>query len=191
MNTIFFLARCGILLAFVAHAQVKPRDFLIDDSKDYVYLKFDHLGKRQRLNGDQVSQGLWIRLVNNCRIPVIVATFDPGTSDPGVGVYDEIVAKREHGPMPQLGRQPRHSAGQEPIPEGYAPSDTYSTTRVLPGGDVLFSVPANHVGPSWSLHIRFYLGFEGAVYGSGPFSVLTFTLADVPDEFRPSISAGR
>ena len=36
---------------------------------------------------DEVSQGFWIRLVNNCRVPVVVAMFNPGTDDPGSGIY--------------------------------------------------------------------------------------------------------
>jgi hypothetical protein len=76
-----------LLTGLLASAQVRTRDFLIDPSKDYVYLEFDHLGSRERIGGDEVSQGLWIRLVNNCRVPVVVAMFNPGTDDPGPGIY--------------------------------------------------------------------------------------------------------
>jgi hypothetical protein len=76
-----------LLTGLLASAQVRTPDFLIDPSKDYVYLEFDHLGSRVRIGGDEVSQGLWIRLVNNCRVPVVVAMFNPGTDDPGSGIY--------------------------------------------------------------------------------------------------------
>jgi hypothetical protein len=49
-------------------------------------LEFDHLGSRERIGGDEVSQGLWIRFVNNCRVPVVVAMFNPGTDDPGSSI---------------------------------------------------------------------------------------------------------
>ena len=89
MKTVFLYAVQGVMLltALWASAQVKTTDFLIDSSKDYVYLKFDHLGRRERLGGDEVSKGLWIRLVNNCRVPVVVAMFNPGTDDRGSGIY--------------------------------------------------------------------------------------------------------
>ena len=74
-----------LLTGLLASAQVRTPDFLIDPSKDYVYLEFDHLGSRERIGGDEVSQGLWIRLVNNCRVPVVVAMFNPGADDPVQG----------------------------------------------------------------------------------------------------------
>ena len=89
MKTIFMHAVQGgmLLTGLLASAQVRTPDFLIDPSKDYVYLEFDHLGSRERIGGDEVSQGLWIRLVNNCRVPVVVAMFNPGTDDPGSEIY--------------------------------------------------------------------------------------------------------
>src|SRR6266852_5851871 len=80
-----------LTVPFLAEATPKTRGFLIDPSKHYVYLKFDHVGEREPLSADETSRGLWLRFVNNCRIPVIVAIFDTGTANPGVGVYDEVV----------------------------------------------------------------------------------------------------
>jgi hypothetical protein len=191
MKTVFLYAVQGAMLltALWASAQVKTTDFLIDSSKDYVYLKFDHLGRRERLGGDEVSKGLWIRLVNNCRVPVIVATFDPGTGDPGSGIYDEVVPAAAKGPI-------LHSEGgqKKPLrssrltsakmPKGYSLPDTFSTASISPGESILFSVPANHVSPSWSLEIRFYLGPPGSLFGSGPYSVLSFDWVDIPEQFR-------
>lgn len=177
-----------LLTALWASAQVKTTDFLIDPSKDYVYLKFDHLGSRERLGGDEVSKGLWIRLVNNCRVPVIVATFDPGTGDPGSGIYDEVVPAAAKGPILHSGggkNQLRPSPlTPAKMPKGYSLPDTFSTTSISPGESILFSVPANHVSPSWSLEIRFYLGPPGALFGSGPYSVLSFDWVDIPEQFR-------
>jgi hypothetical protein len=188
-NVFLYAVQGGMLLtALWASAQVKTTDFLIDPSKDYVYLKFDHLGSRERLGGDEVSQALWIRLVNNCQVPVTVATFNPGTGDPGSGIYDEVVPAAAKGPI-------LHSEGpknqlrrsrltQAKMPKGYSLPDTFSTTSISPGESILFSVPANHVSPSWSLEIRFYLAPPGALFGSGPYSVLSFDWVDIPEQFR-------
>lgn len=181
---------CGLVLTVPrAAAQTKVTDFLIDTSKSYVYLKFDHLGGRKRLGGDEVDQGLWIRFVNNCRIPVILGTFSPGTGDPGIGVYDEIVAVAAKGPVVHLeksrnGRLRSFTQPAETMPEGYSPPDVFSTSRVLPGESLLFSVPANHVGPSWSLQVRFYFDVPGAVFGSGPYSLVSFDWVDIPEQLR-------
>lgn len=88
MKAISCMLSSGMLVTgLLASAQVRTPDFLIDPSKDYVYLEFHHLVSRERIGGDEVSQGLWIRLVNNCRVPVVVALFNPGTDDRGSGIY--------------------------------------------------------------------------------------------------------
>lgn len=179
---------CGMLLtALIASAQVKTSGFLIDSTKDYAYLQLDHVGDRKQLPGDTVSKGLWIRLVNNCRVPLVVATFDPGTGDPGMGVFDEVVPSVAKGPKLHLGGT-KSSSSQPRIaskaPEGYSLPDAFSSTRIPPGESILFSVPANHVGPSWSMQIRFYLSPSKEEYGSGPYSVVTFDWVDVPEQFR-------
>jgi hypothetical protein len=162
----------------------QTQGFLIDSSKHYVYLKFDHVGPRKPLASDTMSQGLWLRLVDNCRVPIIVATFDPGTGDPGVGVFDEVVAapvgrvvfhfKGEAQPKPATKTMP---------PSGYSHSDTFSTTTIAPGENLLFSVPLNHVGPSWDMEIHFYLDV-GDPYGTGPESIVSFDWDDIPEGLR-------
>jgi hypothetical protein len=177
------------MTALVASAQLKPAGFLIDSTKDYAYLKFDHFGDRRQLAGDTASKGLWIRLVNNCRVPLVVATFDPGTGDPGVGVYDEVIPVVAKGPRLRLEgiknapSQPSTAAAVG-MPQGYSLPDVFSTTRISPGESLLFNVPANHVGPSWSIQVQFYLAPSKEAYGSGPYSVLSFDWVDIPEQFR-------
>lgn len=168
----------------------QTQSFLIDPSKDYVYLKFDHVGPRKPLPSDTTSQGLWLRLVDNCRVPVVVAIFDPGTGDPGVGLFDEVVTA-------PIGHVVFHFKGEtrpKPVPKpkppsGYSPPDTFSTTTIAPGENLLFSVPLNHVGPSWGMDVRFYLDAVGDGFGSGPYSVVSFDWDDVPKEFRGDSTA--
>ena len=74
----------SIILSYGSDVGPKTGGFLIDPSKHYVYLKFDHVGDRHPLSRDEASKGLWLRLVNNCRIPIVVAIFNTGTADPGV-----------------------------------------------------------------------------------------------------------
>jgi hypothetical protein len=171
----------SVLSASAASAQVqkKPPSFVIDPSQPYVYLKFDHVGKRQPLSRHELDRGLWIRLVNNCRLPITVATFDTETSDPGIGVDDEIVPVDLNAPS----EQPNES-----IPEGYSSGDVVNTTTVAPGTSLLLSLLANHVGRSWELQIRFYLNVAGQdSYGYGPYSVASFNWPDVPKQFRDAV----
>lgn len=59
---------CGALSASAAlvQAQKNTSTFVIDQSEPYVYLKFDHTGRRQPLSSHEPDKGLWLRLVNNC-----------------------------------------------------------------------------------------------------------------------------
>ena len=174
-----------------ADPRPKTRDFLIDPSKHYVYLKFDHVGDREPLSTDEPRKGLWLRVVNNCRLPIIVAIFDTGTPNAEVGVYDEVVMPTVKRPLPilyfpgQAKSQPKPPASpQELPPEGYSLPDAFSTTVISPGDNLLFSVPVNHVGPSWYLQIRSYFELPGEGYGSGPYSVVSFDWQDIPEKFR-------
>jgi hypothetical protein len=169
-----------------------PPAFVIDPSEPYVYLKFDHVGKRQPLSRREPDRGLWIRLVNNCRLPITVATFDTETRDPGIGIDDEIVPVDLNAPPLGHASHPGENAPSErpneSIPEGYSSGDVVNTTTVAPGTSLLLSLPANHVGRSWKLQIQFYLNVAGkGSYGYGPYSVVSFNLPDVPKQFRDAV----
>jgi hypothetical protein len=167
-------------------------NFLLNPSEHYVYLKFDHVGSREPLSPDEPTKGLWLRLVNNCRIPVKVAIFNTENPGPntGIGVYDEVVPLAVKRPVPIFDSGPgksdqKHLAPpqQEP-PKGYSLPEVFSTTTISPGENLLLNLPLNHVGPSWDLQIRFYFELPGEGYGSGPYSVVSFDWQDIPKKFR-------
>jgi len=68
-----------LALASSGLAQMSPQQFVIDQSKPYVYLRFDHLGNREPAHGGESAKGLWLRLVNNCNLPIKISVFDVGT----------------------------------------------------------------------------------------------------------------
>jgi hypothetical protein len=195
MKTFFLsLLMCSTVLTVVPHVDDgrTKHDFLIDKSKAYVYLTFDHVGHREPLSADEPDKGLWLRLVNNCQVPITVATFNtenPG-HDRGIGVYDEVVSVAGKGHLPILhfpGKHenpPKTAQPQEDPPEGYSLTDVFSTTTISPGDELLFNVPRNHVGPSWYLQIRFYLALPGEGYGDGPYSVVSFDGQDIPKQLN-------
>ncbi len=166
-------------------AQDVMQKFVINPDKPYVYLKFDHIGKRKPLNRHEPDTGLWLRMENNCKVPIIVQVFDPGTGDPGVGVYDEVIPLDLN--APPLGRgirpgeKPFPETPQERPPKGYSPQEIVNTETIDPQHDLLFSVPINHVGHSWYFQVQFFLGSE---YGYGPRSLLDFAWVDIPEKFR-------
>lgn len=82
-------------LSFAATSAVAQtasvRDFVIDESKPYAYLKFDHIGPRKPVQDGEGDIGIWLRAVNNCRIPLVFASFVMPDGNPGVGLMDEVV----------------------------------------------------------------------------------------------------
>jgi len=164
-------------------AQTTP--FVMDANKPYVYLEFDHVGQRKPLGPDEGKQGLWLRFVNNCRVPVTIGTFGTGTEDPGIGVIDEVVAilPSGSGGIPELeGTRPRHAVKP---PEGYdVGAEVHSLATVDPGESVLFSVPLNHVSPDWYLRVEFTLDVSDRKVGDQPYSYADFRWDKLPDAVR-------
>src|SRR5947209_7194252 len=81
----------ALLIASTMQAQAPVTSFVIDESKPYVYLQLDHLGPRKPLHQGEPSTGIWLRIVNNCKVPISVPSYGIPTGDAGTGVLDEIV----------------------------------------------------------------------------------------------------
>lgn len=160
--------------------------FLLDSSKPYVYLAFDHAGDRTPIYPGEDKKGIWFKFVNNCRIPVAIKTFDPGNGDPGIGLQHEVI------PIPTasfggiLSSTDKSDRGQGRAelkpPAGYS-ADLATLKRVEPGESVLFSVPLNHLSPQWYLRVEFTLDVSGQ-RGDQPFSHAEFRWEALPRSVR-------
>lgn len=187
------MKRFSVCLLFLAATKIfaqngSVQDFVIDHSKPYVYLKFDHIGPRKPIQKGEVDTGLWIRVVNNCRIPIIFTSFSV-PDNPGVGLMDEVVDVE---PILQISYTPaekREAQEHERLrrlkhkPTGYS-SETAGVARVQPGDDLLFSVPLNHVDEDWYMRVRFTLDLNPSSISGGPFTYLPFYQWNIPKEFR-------
>lgn len=45
---------------------------MIDENKPFVYVRFDHIGAGTQRDEDEPATRIWLRLVNNCRVPIVV-----------------------------------------------------------------------------------------------------------------------
>src|SRR3954468_15275739 len=81
----------GLLLSGLLNAEPRTATISIDPARPYVQVVFDHIGIRKPLDSEETDRGLWLRLKNNSRIPISVASFDPGTGDPGLALSHEVV----------------------------------------------------------------------------------------------------
>ena len=190
-------------------AQKIDYDFALDRSKPFAYLNFDHLGPRKPLTESEPNVGIWIKIVNNCRVPLVVPTF-------GAGVLDQIIVMEPLSgvtatapietepillnsilddaglPTQDAAVMPKTTTDQTPEvpmkkvpPRGYMDGvDLYSMTRIPPGGDLVFSVPINHVGDSWFLRVRAVLDVSEPRAGQGPYIELDFDKWRIPSDSR-------
>lgn len=163
------------------------KDFVIDQSKPYVYLKFDHIGPREPLEKGE-GNGLWLRVVNNCRIPIVFRSQGMPDDERGVVLEDEVVAE----PMLVISnRTPEEVEATERErlrklkhkPDGYS-FEVSGVARVQPGQDLLFSFPLNHVDEEWYMRVKFALDLNKSSASLGPYTYLSFHEWDIPKDQR-------
>jgi hypothetical protein len=175
--------------------------FVIDANRPYAYVKFDHIGKGVKRLDEEPDLRIWLRLTNNCRLPITIRTFGvPDGSPKGEqGVMDIIVAIERpqgmgHFIMPDGTEQlmPIVKAKPEDLPHDYW-FELGSSQRIPPGKVLLFSLPINHVGPQWSFEIPFdFEVAKGKVLrdpsvGGFPKMVFHYTIYDLPPEAQREV----
>lgn len=120
----------GTAQAQSRHAKINSwqKRFLINPNKPYVYLEVDHVGPREPRVPDEPNIGIWLRLHNNCIVPITVFTFgvpDLAFAPPSageneeIGVYDAVIAN----PIPSWGIIRDEPPQGEPLPGTLEPSD--------------------------------------------------------------------
>ena len=71
--------------------------------------------------------------------------------------------------------------------------DVGSLVTIMPGKDVLFSIPINHLSDRWHVEIQFEFDLaKGKGPGDpkvslGPSMVISYSMADVPPELRAAV----
>jgi len=135
-----------------------------------VIVAFDHVVPTATSRQKVDFALLWLRLKNNSRAPIQVLASAPEAGADGVGIVHEILKAQSAKPEPGWISPPGH----------YSPVNEAATVEVPPNRDLLFSVPLNHVGPSWYMRITFVRS------GHQPQGTLDFTWADIPPKERAS-----
>src|SRR6202048_1797397 len=212
-----------------AQATEQCRKFAIDPTKPYVYLAVEQIGPRQPLRRDESGQGIWLRLVNNCRIPIVVVALKSfeEQSPKIIGLEDEVVINSllpigdtvQFGVTQIPGRDDfsdillrpntneaiSYAAEAEARDgDGHKPSQIYSgrprgynginspghreITLILPGEELPFSVPADHVSSLWHLEIPFRFALPHVRSGWQPSSAVPLFWEDLPNAYRNGLT---
>jgi hypothetical protein len=173
--------------------EIKPSDFVIDLSKPYVYLKFDHIGPRKPHQDGEGNTGLWLKVVNNCHIPIAFRALGGLPGDIETTVEDEVVERKSiltiitsNQEMQEYKNDLKQRKERlKNKPQGYS-DETYGIAIVQPGKEILISFPLNHVDEYWYLRVKFTLDLNNYFIAVGPFTYLTFDVWDIPKDVRCS-----
>jgi hypothetical protein len=198
------------LLIPIAIAQQLSDRFVIDASKPFAYIKFDHIADRKQRLPNQSPKGLWLRLVNNCRLPIAVRANGPEPGEPGVTIEYDVIPISISG-FPVLGHFPEPNGSSSPSegqaipktnsepPMGYS-AEVASLLTIPPGGNLLFSVPSDVVkecqhleGPRpfstcWYLEVPFHFLLLKDKTVQTPKILVDFRWGDLPKQNRESYS---
>jgi hypothetical protein len=193
------------LVAPTALCQQVSDRFLIDTSKPFAYIRFDHIADRKKPSPNKSPKGLLLRLVNNCRLPIAVRANGPEPGEPGVTIEYDVIPNSISGPW--FGRPPEPSGSSSPSqaqaipetntepPKGYS-AEVASLLTIPPGDNLLFSVPLDAVkecrhlqGPNpfsacWYLQVPFQFQLPGARTVERPIILVDFMWEDLPKQYR-------
>jgi hypothetical protein len=191
---------CWLILAFTLIApatlpQQLPERFVIDQSKPFAYIKFDHVADRKQPSPEESPKGLWLRLVNNSRVPIAVLANGPEPGELGVTIEYDVVQISLLG-VPHLIRAPDPFGSSPPSqaenatpsatanpPKGYS-IEVGSGLTIPPGGSLLLSVPLNAVSASWYLQVPFHFQLPRARTVQAPLILVNFGWQDLPKQYR-------
>jgi hypothetical protein len=173
----------SLLSSTIAISQILPKNFKVDDWKPYVYIDFDHIGERKSADDWGSTHALWLRLKNNCRLPITVSALDWRTGDTGAALPFEVVPYGGiHGP---------DSEQRKKMPHGFG-ADIGTLVTILPGKDFQFSVPAESVSKNRHIQVRFDFKFPESKTTKGPptghyelYSVANFEWYNIPGAQSP------
>ena len=164
-----------------SHIQTSA-SFVLDRNQPFVYVEFLRVGKREPLREKEVSEGVWLRIVNNCRVPIQFMA-NGGNGDEAIPnekvVYDEyngVVTTMPDGKQSPPPQKPRSE-----MPGGYM-FHVGSNYILTPGKGLSFSVPINHVAVDWHIEIPFDFVLQSTPCCQPRMSAVFF-LDDVPEEY--------
>lgn len=170
----------GLAQANHAKKAINPKTFLVDHSRPYVYLQVDHVGTGEPERDNEPKERIWLRLYNNCIVPIIVGTFgrdgilDHVVTNPDSSVGDgsaslvQWPSEMKSPPLPSIfggaafepappkaqSSKSSQSAKGAVMPHGYMfPARSFAILE--PGQSIYFSLPINQVSSKWHVEIPF------------------------------------
>jgi hypothetical protein len=115
------------------HATVRDDAlFLINKSKPYLYVVVDHVGPRGPLRNGEPKTGLWLHLVNNCRLSIVVVGSKPPVSSEAKArwIEDEVIPNKPSMGTESVASGIGYRKGQDDLTDIYlSPNDSEAEVR--------------------------------------------------------------
>jgi hypothetical protein len=167
------------LLAATALGQTSAPSISLDPSRPYIDIVFDRLGKRAPVFDGEPDEGVWLRLRNNCVLPVHVQVLGRPHQNPGYIIPHEVVSEARTRLWDPKAPKPKVSK-----PEGYGSPDVVNSREIPPGGDLVFSVPLRQVTRNWSIRVEVSLVHQTIPKGNEPRTFVDFDWWGLSPEAR-------
>lgn len=175
---VLFLSLGVDLTAF--QKEGKAPSISLDDSRPYVEILFERSGPRLPVFDGEEKRGLWLKLRNNCILPINVQVLPGSGGNPGLLMVHDVIG--EQGEQKPLSPSRFHPLLAKP--SGYTGPDVVNSREIAPGKDLLFSVPASHVTREWFLRVEVHLITPVPTHGSQPRTFVEFDWSQLPADVR-------
>jgi hypothetical protein len=163
IGTVWTLPLNGLLVV-TAFAQLQDRSISIDRNRPYIDIVLARTGERTPIFDGEITDGMWLRLRNNCILPIKVNVLRRKSKDSdGFLVVHQVVEYGRVRNAPQV----RESL-TELKPTGYENPGLIRSEIVSPGSSIVFSVPINHVSRYWYLQVEVDIQIPHAASGRQP-----------------------
>jgi len=162
-----FCLVCESVLAGYQNAKI-PSGVRVQKNKPTVYIEFERFGDRKPLYERQSNKGIWLRLHNNTKWPLVLNMRGVPSDYYGDAalIYDVLFER------------------QVIIPDS---CHVCSFNSLESGHSLLFSLPAEYLSTGRALRIRFSYGWEeqnGGVTGQEPEHYVYFYSSKLPQIIR-------
>jgi len=173
------LVSLGLALVLYAVPQVggqAPR-IALDSSRPYLDIVFQRFGPRAPQYPGESDQGVWLRLRNNCILPVEVHIIPNRRGEEALVQHFVVDSLQEiHS---SLQRAPRLAK-----PSGYGSLDIVNSREIAPGAELVVSVPLSHITRAWFIRVEVFLVHPVEARGIQPRTFVEFDWSALPSEAR-------
>jgi hypothetical protein len=205
LSTIFVVFTFALQALAQSTLPITRKDVLISNEQPTIYITFEKIGPRKRIYASESDQGIWLRLHNNTKWSINIATLSAyigektglirlGDGRNVIGLRDgveisprhggEVVDRYESRKMPDGSVHINENVDVPNSPVAYNKGGHVSGSAWLASGhSVIFSVPKEHLAKRLAIFVSFRYEWEVAEQGdenNEPEHRVWFRAADLP-----------